>query len=128
VARHGSGHRAALIAQFLGRYGHRDGDYELFGDDVLRRAMRSGFGHEQFAHLRSTERAFRARLRRGLPWHLELAGSHGHGYGLMRQDRPGIRGAFVQVESRMTQTGANADEWVPARPGTEASLHSGSRT
>jgi len=28
----------------------------------------------------------------------------------------------VQVESRMSQTGANADEWVPARPGTEGIL------
>jgi anaerobic selenocysteine-containing dehydrogenase len=40
----------------------------------------------------------------------------------MRQGRRGIRGSFVQVESRMTQTGANADEWVPANPGTEGVL------
>ena len=40
----------------------------------------------------------------------------------MRQGRSGIRGSFVQVESRMSQTGANADEWVPARPGTEGVL------
>ena len=40
----------------------------------------------------------------------------------MRQGRPGIRGSFVQVESRMSQTGANADEWVPATPGTEGVL------
>jgi anaerobic selenocysteine-containing dehydrogenase len=40
----------------------------------------------------------------------------------MRQGRSGIRGSFVQVESRMSQTGANADEWVPARPGTEGAL------
>jgi anaerobic selenocysteine-containing dehydrogenase len=40
----------------------------------------------------------------------------------MRQGRRGIRGAFAQVEARMTQTGANADEWVPARPGTEGVL------
>src|SRR5262249_27119219 len=41
------------------------------------------------------------------------------GYGEMRQGRTGIRGRFVQVESRMSPTGANADEWVPVRPGTE---------
>ena len=40
----------------------------------------------------------------------------------MRRGRPGIRGSFVQVESRMSQTGANADEWVPVRPGTEGVL------
>ncbi len=42
--------------------------------------------------------------------------------GLMRQGRPGIRGMFVQVESRMSQTGANADQWVPVKPGTEGVL------
>ncbi|KXK14018.1 MAG: molybdopterin oxidoreductase, large subunit [Chloroflexi bacterium OLB14] len=30
------------------------------------------------------------------------------------------RGQFVQFESRMSATGARADEWVPLRPGTEA--------
>src|SRR5207245_5481090 len=44
------------------------------------------------------------------------------GYGLMRQGRPGVRGKFVQIESRMSQTGANADEWVPVKPGTEGVL------
>ena len=39
-------------------------------------------------------------------------------YATMRQGRAGIRGAFVQVESRMSQTGANADQWVPVKPGT----------
>ena len=44
------------------------------------------------------------------------------GYGTMRQGRPGQRGKFVQVEARMSQTGANADEWVYAKPGTEGLL------
>src|SRR2546423_1666388 len=43
-------------------------------------------------------------------------------YGDMRQRRPGVRGKLVQVETRMSQTGANADEWVPIRPGTEGVL------
>ncbi len=40
----------------------------------------------------------------------------------MRQGVPGVRGKFVQVESRMSQTGANADEWIPVKPGTEGVL------
>ena len=43
-------------------------------------------------------------------------------YGEMRRGRPGNRGKFVQVEQRMSQTGANADEWVPSSPGTEGLL------
>jgi anaerobic selenocysteine-containing dehydrogenase len=48
--------------------------------------------------------------------------SQSHAYGEMRQGRRGIRGSFVQVEARMSQTGANADQWVPVRPGTDAVL------
>ena len=34
----------------------------------------------------------------------------------------GNRGHFVQVEPRMSISGAAADDWVPARPGTEGIL------
>ena len=48
VARHGSGHRAALVAQFLRRYGAPGPiTYELFDDGVLRRANALSFGREQ---------------------------------------------------------------------------------
>ena len=40
----------------------------------------------------------------------------------MRQGRPGRRAKFVQVESRMSQTGANSDEWIACRPGMEGAL------
>lgn len=43
-------------------------------------------------------------------------------YGEMRQSGKGGRGKLVQVEPRLSLTGANADEWVPAKPGTEAML------
>jgi anaerobic selenocysteine-containing dehydrogenase len=41
------------------------------------------------------------------------------GYGTMRQGRPGQRGKFVHVEPRLSQTAANADEWIPCKAGTE---------
>ena len=49
------------------------------------------------------------------------------GYGHMRRGRPGMRGSFVQVESRMTTTGASADEWVPVKPGTRRRARAGHR-
>ena len=123
VARHGSGHRAALIAQFLGRYGAPGAvTYELFGDDVLRRANALSFGREQLPTFDLPNARFVLGFGADFLGTWNSPVSQGHGYGLMRQGRPGIRGAFVQVESRMTQTGANADEWLPARPGTEAVL------
>ncbi len=40
----------------------------------------------------------------------------------MRGKRDDAAGWFVSVEPRLSQTGANADEWVAIRPGTEAAL------
>ncbi len=40
-------------------------------------------------------------------------------YAKMRRGNPKRRGYFIQFESRMSQTAAKADEWIPIRPGTE---------
>lgn len=40
-------------------------------------------------------------------------------FGQFRQVRTGRRGKFVQVESRLSLTGAAADEWIAVRPGSE---------
>ena len=42
--------------------------------------------------------------------------------GLAALGRPGIRGTLIQVEPRMSLTGASADEWIGIRPGTEGIL------
>ncbi|MEW5830123.1 MAG: molybdopterin-dependent oxidoreductase [Chloroflexota bacterium] len=41
------------------------------------------------------------------------------GYAALRKGDRGRRGLFAQVEPRLSQTAAKADEWLPARPGTE---------
>jgi anaerobic selenocysteine-containing dehydrogenase len=41
------------------------------------------------------------------------------GYGSFRDQSLGLRGYLVQFESRMSLTGAKADEWIPLVPGTE---------
>lgn len=117
------GHRAALLDMFLSRFGAPGAvNFELFGDDVLRRANVLSFGRDQLptydlANARHVI-AFGADFLG--TWNSPVANAQGYGH--MRQGRSGIRGSFVQVESRMSQTGANADEWVPARPGTEGVL------
>jgi anaerobic selenocysteine-containing dehydrogenase len=117
------GHRALLLDMFLSRFGAPGAvNYDLFGDDVLRRANALSFGRDQLptydlANARHVI-AFGADFLG--TWNSPVANSLGYGH--MRQGRSGIRGSFVQVESRMSQTGANADEWIPARPGTEGVL------
>jgi anaerobic selenocysteine-containing dehydrogenase len=47
---------------------------------------------------------------------------HSLGFGNSRQGRDDMRGKFVQIEPRMSVSGAAADEWIAARPGTEGVL------
>jgi anaerobic selenocysteine-containing dehydrogenase len=47
---------------------------------------------------------------------------HSLGFGHSRQGRHNDRGRFVQIEPRMSVSGAAADEWIPARPGSEGIL------
>jgi anaerobic selenocysteine-containing dehydrogenase len=115
--------RHDLIALFLNRYGAPPPlTFELFGEEVLRRANAMSFGREQLPTFDL------ARSRYVVAFGADFLGtwnspvSQNAGYGLMRQGRSGVRGKFVQVESRLSQTGANADEWVPVRPGTESVL------
>jgi len=117
------GHRAVLIGEFLRRYGAQGArTYQLFSDDVLRRANAISFGREQLPTFDL------ANARHVLSFGADFLGtwnapvSHSRAYGEMRQGRSGIRGSLVQVETRMSQTGASADEWVPVRPGTDGVL------
>ncbi len=41
------------------------------------------------------------------------------GFAKMRRGNPDRRGHFIQFESRISQTAAKADEWIPLLPGTE---------
>lgn len=41
------------------------------------------------------------------------------GFAKMRRGNPKRRGHFIQFESRISQTAAKADEWIPIRPGSE---------
>lgn len=112
--------RRELVALFLSRFGAPPPvEFELFGDDVLRSANLLSFGREQLPTI-DLERS-----RYVLSFGADLLGTWNSpvaqnvAYGRMRQGHPGVRGKFVQIEPRLSQTGANADEWIPIQPGTE---------
>ena len=123
LTRPGAHSRNDLIALFVERFGGPAPiAYDLFSDDVLRRANLVSFGREQlptfdFANSRAV-----------ISFGADFLGTWGSpvsqmaGYAAMRRGRPGIRGSLIQVEPRMSLTGASADEWVAIRPGTEGVL------
>jgi anaerobic selenocysteine-containing dehydrogenase len=123
VARPRRSRRLELVAAFLRGFGAPPPIlFELFDDYVLRRANTISFGREQMPTLDL------ARSRYVISFGADFLGTwnspvaQNAGYGAMRQGHPQQRGTFVQIEARMSPTGASADEWVPVKPGTEGAL------
>jgi menaquinone reductase, molybdopterin-binding-like subunit len=123
LARPRSSRRIEAFAAFSKAFGGQAPlAFELFGHDVLRRANAVSYGHDQLPTLDL------ARARYVMAFGADFLGTwnspvaQNTSYGQMRQGRPGVRGKLVQVEARMSLTGASADEWVPVKPGTEGVL------
>jgi menaquinone reductase, molybdopterin-binding-like subunit len=115
--------RSELIARFLKAYGAPPAVwYQPFDEAVLRQANLLSFGHAALPTFDLARADYVISFGADFlgTWNSPVAQSIG--YGEMRQGRPGRRAKFVQVESRMSQTGANTDEWIACRPGTEGAL------
>lgn len=100
-------------------------EYEPFAYEPLRAANRICFGRESMWRLR-IEKA-RMILSLGADF-LETWMSpveQARGYSEARRYRAGEMGSHFQVEPRMSLTGANADDWLPTRPGSEYGLAMG---
>ena len=123
LARPLRGQRRELIERFLKASARRRRlAYEPFDEAVLRQANLLSFGHAALPTFDLARADYVISFGADFlgTWNSPVAQSIG--YGEMRQGRAGRRGKFVQVESRMSQTGANADEWIACRPGTEGVL------
>ncbi len=117
------GQRRPLIQRFLSGFDSAQFvEFELFDDAVLRRANYLSFGYDQLPTFDLARSNYLVSFGADFlgTWNSPVA--QGFAYGDMRQGRPGARGKFVQIEPRMSQTGGNSDEWIPAHPGTEGDL------
>jgi anaerobic selenocysteine-containing dehydrogenase len=115
--------RARVAAQFLSRYGAPPlVELDVFGDAVLRRANQLSFGRPQLPTVDFGAAHYAIAFGADVlgTWNSPVA--HAGRFGAMRQGRAGVRAKFVQIEPRMSMTGASADEWIPAAPGTEGVL------
>src|SRR5215813_8598114 len=114
------GMRNALFAEFTNKFGApAPVAFEFFGDDVIRQANGLSFGKAQLPTLDLGEARYVISFGADFLGTWNSPVSQNVGYGRMRQGRAADRGKFVQVEYRMSQTGANSDEWLPVKPGTE---------
>jgi anaerobic selenocysteine-containing dehydrogenase len=122
ISRPLSGTLAELASTFLRAVGGELFFYEAGADLPLREACRAAFGMDTWPHMDLAHSDYL--LSFGAPFLEDWLSpvSMGIAYGYMRQGRPSRRGRFVQVEPRLSLTGANADHWIPIRPGTEGLL------
>lgn len=117
------GHTHALLDELLNAIGAPPYvQYDALAPEALYAANRTAFGFEVLPYydVRNADLV--------VSFGADLLGTwlspvhHGLGYGHLRQGEGRKRGRLVQVEPRMSLTGANADVWLPARPGTEGLL------
>jgi menaquinone reductase, molybdopterin-binding-like subunit len=117
------GQRHELIERFLQAFGAPPAvAYELLDEAVLRQANLLSFGRAALPTLDLTRADYLISFGADFLGTWNSPVSQSIGYGEMRQGRAGRRGRFAQVEPRMSQTGANADEWIPCPPGMEGVL------
>ncbi len=116
------GHLNQLVNNFMSGFGSPNLiHYELFQNRNLVFANQATMGLNAIPHynIENTKYLLSFGADFGSTWLSPV--NFSKGYGKMRQGG-GARGKFVQIEPRISVTGANADEWVPAKPGTEAIL------
>ena len=116
------GHLGLMVERFAGAFGARHAAFEPLEETVLRQAVKRVFGQDRLP-------AFDIQNARYiLSFGADFLGSwlspvhYSRQYGEFRQGAGRPRGTLVQVEPRFSLTAANADEWVPVRPGAEGFL------
>src|SRR5215469_7439569 len=117
------GQRHNLISRFMASLGAPAPlHYGPLDEPVLRQASLLSFGHARMPSFDLARSDYIISFGADFlgTWNSPVA--QAIGYGEMRRGHPGSRGKFVQVEQRMSQTGANADEWVTCFPGSEGLL------
>ena len=123
LTRPGHSRRLELIADILQRFGAKPPvTYELFSDDVLRQANAISFGSHQLPTYDLANARYVISFGADFLGTWNSAVAHSAAYGRMRQGQKGMRPKFVHVDARLSQTAANADEFVACRPGTEGLL------
>jgi len=117
------GRRLALVADLLQRFGAKPPvTHELFSDEVLRRANAVSFGSHQLPTYDLEQARYVISFGADFLGTWNSAVAHSAAYGRMRQGRGNVRPKFVHVDARLSQTAANADEFVACKPGTEGLL------
>jgi anaerobic selenocysteine-containing dehydrogenase len=122
ISRPLSGTLEEVVSTFIRSLGGKLFFYETTSELPLRAAAQRAFGIREIPHYDIAEADYL--LSFGAPFLEQWLSPvrFGIAFGHMRQGRRTRRGRFVHIEPRLSLTAANADRWVPIRPGMEGML------
>jgi anaerobic selenocysteine-containing dehydrogenase len=117
------GRRLELIEAVLRSFGAAPVvTHEVFSDDVLRRANAITFGSPQLPTYDLENARYVISFGADFLGTWNSAVAHSAAFARMKQSRRAARPKLVHVDARLSQTAANADEFVACKPGTEGLL------
>ncbi len=114
-----NGALGAIVEQFVRATGIQHASLEPDERVVLREAMRRAFGVESFPTLDLANARFLVSFSADFLHTWISPVQFARAYGAFRQGRPDVRGTYYHVGPRLSGTAANADRWLPIRPGAE---------
>ncbi len=117
------GRLGMVTKQFVEALGIRHASFEAMERSTnLKAAMRQLFGQEQLPEFDLENTTFLLGFGADILETWLSTVRYNRGYGEFRQGDHRDRGTFVHVDSRFSMTAANADKWVPVKPGMEGIL------
>ena len=117
------GHLGMVVGRFVGAYGGRHMVFEPLEQTVLRAAMKGVFGQEILPNFDIENSRYLLSFGADFLSTWVSPVRYARGYGDFRGMRDGKqRGTHVHVDPRYSMTAANADQWIPVKPGMEGVL------
>jgi anaerobic selenocysteine-containing dehydrogenase len=116
------GQRRTIVWNFASAFKTAPNVFEFFDNRAVKAANQEAFGVAELPTVDLARSDYVISFGADFlgTWNSPVAQSLG--YGQMRKGRPGQRGKFVQFESRVSLTGASADEWIACPPGSEGAV------
>ena len=116
------GHMALLVDRFSTAIGAEHLGFEAIDNNTYRAAVDNVFGQDSMPDFDLDNASFILSFGADFLSTWVSPTRYLRGYGEFRQGDNRDRGMFYQIDSRFSMTAANADKWLPVRPGWEGHL------
>jgi len=116
------GHMGLLASRFSSAIGGEHLGFESIDNNTYRAAVKSVYGQDSMPDFDLENSQFILSFGADFLSTWVSPTRFNRGYGEFRQGEHRKRGMFYQIDSRFSMTAANADKWLPIKPGWEGHL------